>query len=339
MQFATYLDIIKQNKSLSAQEMEAAMTQIMNGDVDDESLAVFLSELAQRGETAAEISGAAKVLRAKSAAVDAPHDAVDCCGTGGDGASTYNISTAVAFVTAACGVPMAKHGNRSASSKSGAADVLESLGVNLDMHHALQEKALQELNFCFLMAPKHHQAMRHVAPVRKQLGTRTIFNLIGPLANPAGTSLQLVGVYAPQWIVPMTEALRALGTKRAIVAHGHDGLDEITVCDKTTIARLSDDGTISESVITPADFGLPLHNPADLTGGDAAYNAAALRAILAGEKNAYRDIVLANSAAVLSIHRDETDLKALTKTAAEAIDSGAAARILDSYIEMGRTAS
>jgi len=330
------LQIIQDGKTLSVQQMHQAMRHIMNGEVSQADMSSFLSLLASRGETAEEITGAAMALREKSLSINAPSNAIDCCGTGGDGAHSFNVSTAVALVAAACGVPMAKHGNRSASSKSGAADVLEELGVNLDMDVDVQERALLDLNFCFMMAPKHHKAMKHVAAVRKALGIRTIFNLIGPLANPAGTACQLVGVFDRQWLLPMAEALRALGTKRAIIVHGHDGLDEITVCDKTSAVLLSGDGSITERILSPDDFGVSYHDPKDLTGGDAVVNAAALRGILSGEKNAYRDIVIVNSAAVLSLHHNSPDYPAMARLAAEALDNGAAAKVLDDYITLGK---
>ena len=334
MPLKPYLNLIQSGETLSLDQMQKAMDIIMSGDAPDVQLAAFLSALAMRGETSTEITGAAKVLRSKSSMIKAPENALDCCGTGGDGAHTYNISTAVAFVVAACGVPTAKHGNRSASSKSGAADVLEALGVNLDISIEAQEKALQDLNFCFLMAPKHHQAMKHVGPVRKELGFRTFFNLIGPLANPASTKFQLIGVFDKKWLVPMAEALNALGTKRAMVVHGYDGLDEITVCDKTKAVLLKD-GQITEFTLSPEMFGVSMHSAEDLKGGDADYNAKALRSLLQGDQGAYRDIVIANSAAVLSIHHDNDDYAAMAELAAKAIDSGDAKSILDRYIAIG----
>lgn len=222
-------------------------------------------------------------MREKATPVRAPHDAVDCCGTGGDGTATYNISTAVALVCAAAGVPVAKHGNRAASSRSGAADVLERLGVNLDAPKERLEAALHEMNFAFLMAPHHHSAMKHVAPVRKKLGRRTIFNLLGPLSNPAGTKRQLIGVYDEKWLVPMAEALRNLGTEKAWLVHGSDGMDEITVTGGTRIALL-ENGNITEKTLMPEDFGLTTSPAETLRGGDPADNAAALSALLAGEK-------------------------------------------------------
>ncbi|MCB9991444.1 MAG: anthranilate phosphoribosyltransferase [Rhodospirillales bacterium] len=319
------------DRSLTESEMAAAMHSIMDGQASAEDMAAFLTAMAQRGETVDEITGAAKVMREKASTINAPADALDCCGTGGDGIGTYNISTAVALVAAACGVPIAKHGNRAASSKSGAADVLEALGVNLDTRLEKLEQALAEIGFCFLMAPRHHEAVKHVVPVRKQLGFRTIFNLLGPLANPAGTKFQLIGVYDKHWLVPMAETLDRLGTQKAWLVHGHDGLDEITVTGPTDIAIL-DHGTITTKTLTPEDFGLPVSPADDLRGGMAEENAAALTALLQGKPSAYRDIVLANTAAVLNIHGN-TALKDAAAQAAAAIDEGKAIAVLNRYKE------
>ncbi len=321
---------IRNNNALSETEMSAAMNIIMSGEAHDGQIGAFLMGLAQRGETVDEITGAARVMRQRAFPIKAPADAVDCCGTGGDGVGTYNISTAVALVAAACGVPVAKHGNRAASSKSGAADVLEALGVNLSASHEHLEEALTRFNFAFLMAPQHHQAMKHVVPVRKALGFRTIFNLLGPLANPAGTKFQLIGVFDKRHLVPMAEVLKRLGTQRAWLVHGSDGLDEITVTGPTDVAIL-DKGHITEKTLSPDDFGLPSHKTEALIGGDATENAAALKALLDGTPSAYRDIVLANTAAVLVIHSTARDLKDGVAQAAAAIDSGTAQQTLSDY--------
>ena len=331
MTLQDYLDKIQ--TPLCESDMITAMTAIMDGTENTEDIAQFLTTLSKRGETAEEISGAARVLRSKVVPINAPQNSLDCCGTGGDGISTYNISTAVALVAASCGVPMAKHGNRSASSKSGAADVLEALGVNLDISKENLEDALEKYNFCFLMAPQHHKAMKHVAPIRKSLGFRTIFNLLGPLANPAKTKHQLIGVYDEKWLIPMAEALDNLGTERAWLVHGHDGMDEITMTDKTSLVVLNN-GKISEHTLSPQSFGLPSCKLEDLKGGEAEENAEALKALLSGKENAYRNIVLANTAAVLAIHNDKdvTHLPVLAQTAANAIDSGLALQTLQNYI-------
>ncbi len=332
-----YLKLIQNGETLDQSQMMAAMEIIMQGKADEAQLSEFLSILAQRGETVDEITGAAKVLRAKASSLKAPYGAVDCCGTGGDKKNTYNISTAVALVAAACGVPMAKHGNRASSSKSGAADVLEALGVNLDAPHDRLEEAMRLIGFAFLMAPQHHKAMKHVASVRKTLGTRTIFNILGPLANPAGTRHQLLGVYDRALVRPMAEVLKNLGTKRAWVVHGSDGLDEITTCGSTYVAILSENGDIEEKALNPEDFGLPLLKESDqLTGGDAQENAMALRAVLEGQKCAYRDIILANCAAVLVVHGKAKDIKDGVEMAAKALDTGDAMAILKDYIKFSR---
>ncbi|MCB1529858.1 MAG: anthranilate phosphoribosyltransferase [Rhodospirillales bacterium] len=329
--FESFLQKVKDGAVLTEEEMEAAMHVMMAGGASEGQMADFLTALARRGETAGEITGAAKVLRQKALSIKAPEDALDCCGTGGDSAGTYNISTAVAIVSAACGVPVAKHGNRAASSKSGAADVLEALGVHLDVEKDRLERALEDIGFCFLMAPQHHEAMKHVAKVRKELGFRTIFNLLGPLANPAGTQYQLIGVFDEKWLLPLAETLKNLGTKRAWVVHGTDGLDEITTTGPTKIAVL-EGGKITEKTLRPEDFGLPVAVPEALKGGDAQENARALKALLKGEKSAYRDIVLANVAAVLTIHGTVNDLKDGVRTAANALDTKKALSILNQYI-------
>ncbi|HPD83698.1 MAG: anthranilate phosphoribosyltransferase [Alphaproteobacteria bacterium] len=329
--FDNHIKNIDQGSVLEQKEMEDVMSIIMHGEANDAQIEALLRGLSVRGEAVSEITGAAMVLRRMSSMIKAPSNALDCCGTGGDGVGTYNISTAVALVSAACGVPVAKHGNRASSSKSGAADVLEALGVNLDMPIPRLEKALEEINFCFLMAPHHHQAMKHVMPVRKKIGQRTIFNLLGPLANPAGTKFQLIGVYDKKWVRPMAEALKNLGTTRAWVVHGHDGLDEITITDATDIAIL-DNGKITERTLTPADFGLQPAKMEDIQGGDATENAKALLALLNGQPSAYRDIVLANAAAVLNISGQANDLIEGVDLARSAIDNNNAINVLKRYI-------
>lgn len=337
MELTQYINYIRGNRDLSQGQMVEAMRIIMSGQCADEDIKSFLVALSDKGESVEEIVGAASVLREKALRVQAPEDAIDCCGTGGDGVGSYNISTAVALICASCGVPVAKHGNRAASSKSGAADVLEALGVNLDIASDDAEKALQEIGFAFLMAQKHHQAMRHVAAIRKDIGRKTIFNLIGPLANPAGTSVQLIGVYDRAYIRRIAEALVALGSKRAWVVHGSDGLDEITVTGSTTVAEITEDGEIQEFKIEPSDFDLALHDLQEIKGGDAQVNKAALEALLNGGKGAYRDIVLANCAAVLKLHNSVETIKDGVILAARAIDDGRALKLLQRYIEFTQT--
>lgn len=323
-----YLDKIAHG--LTREEMRHAMRQIMDGGALEEEMEKFLLELAGRGESVDEITGAAEIMREKALRIEAPADSVDCCGTGGDHAGTYNISTAVALVAASCGVPVAKHGNRASSSKSGAADVLEALGVNLDVPPAQLEQALKQFNFCFLMAPQHHKAMKHVMPVRKKLGRRTIFNLLGPLSSPAGAKRQLIGVFDRKWLAPFAQVLKNLGAERAWIVHGSDGLDEITTTGPTYAAIL-DQEVIIERELTPADFGLKTAGPGDLRGASAKENAVALLSLLEGAPGAYRDIVIANAAAVLAVHDGNNDLKANAARAAEAIDSRAALRVLEEY--------
>ncbi len=331
--FDECLKQLGQGIALSEQEMIVAMEFIMEGRVSDPQLITFLTHLADRGESYTEITGAAKVLRAMAQTIDAPEGTVDCCGTGGDGLGTYNISTAVALVSAACGVPVAKHGNRAASSRSGAADVLEKLGVSLSVTPQKLEAALRQTGFCFLMAPNHHLAMRHVMPARRTLKRRTIFNLIGPLSNPAGTKRQLIGVYDRKFIVPMARALQRLGSEKAWVVHGADGLDEISLSGETYVAAL-EGGELFERTLTPDDFGLPAINNRNIIGGDVHQNAAALLAVLEGEKNAYRAVVQANVAAVLSIADKVKDLKEGVAIAGHAIDSGKALAVLTTYRDM-----
>ena len=315
-------------QSLSEAEAEAAFEIIMSGEASAAQMASLLTALAVRGETVAEITGAAKIMRAKALAVKAPAGAIDTCGTGGDASGTYNISTAVALVVAACGVPVAKHGNRKASSKSGTADVLEALGVNLDATPDVVEKALAEANIGFLFAQKHHSAMRHVAPARAELGIRTIFNLLGPLSNPAGAKRQLLGVFSAGWLEPMAETLKALGSERAWVVHGSDGLDELTITGPSQVAELND-SSVSSFEVTPEEAGLGRYAPEDLKGGEPEENAKALTALLDGAPGAYRDIVLLNAAAALIVAGKASELEEGAAQAAAAIDSGKAKATLE----------
>jgi len=310
-------------RSLDEHEAEQAFDILMSGDATPTQIGAFLMALRVRGETVAEITGAVRTMRAKMLKIDAPAGAIDTCGTGGDNSGTLNISTGAAIVTAAAGVPVAKHGNRAASSKTGTADVLGALGVNIDADMALVREALWSANICFLMATRHHSAMRHVGPSRVELGTRTIFNLMGPLSNPAGARLQLLGVFARAWIEPMAQVLASLGTERAWLVHGSDGLDEINTTGPTYVAELKG-GKVSLLEVTPEMAGLPRATPADLKGADAATNAAAITGLLAGQPGPYRDIVLLNSAAALVLAGRATDLKSGVALAASAIDSGKA---------------
>ncbi len=329
--FKSLIGIAAAGRALSEAEAERAFDIMMSGDATPAQMGGFLMALRVRGETVEEITGAVRAMRGKMSRVSAPEGAIDTCGTGGDASGTYNISTAVSFVVAGCGVPVAKHGNRAASSKSGAADVLQALGVNLDAETPVVERALREANVGFMLAPRHHGAMRHVGPVRVELGTRTIFNLMGPLSNPAGAKRQLIGVFARDWVEPLARVLGSLGTERAWVVHGSDGLDEMTTTGPSYVAEIRD-GKVRLFEVTPREAGLSRSSPANLKGADAATNATALRAVLDGEGGAYRDIVLLNSAAALVIADKAADLKAGVAMAAESIASGRANAALDRLV-------
>ncbi|MCC7428319.1 MAG: anthranilate phosphoribosyltransferase [Alphaproteobacteria bacterium] len=318
-------------EALDEADAEGAFEIIMSGEATPAQIAGFLMALRVRGETVAEITGAARVMRAKMLRIDAPSGAIDVCGTGGDAAGTWNVSTAVAFVVAGAGVAVAKHGNRALSSKSGAADALGALGVNIDADMKLVQRALTENGTAFLMAPRHHAAMRHVAGPRMELATRTIFNLLGPLSNPAGVTRQLVGVFSAQWIEPVAEVLGRLGSERAIVVHGSDGLDEITTTGPTAAAEWHQ-GRVRRFEITPDEAGLPRAEPAALKGGDAPTNALALSALLDGHPGPYRDIVLLNAAAALMVAGKAATLKEGVRLAAQSIESGAARQKLHGLI-------
>jgi anthranilate phosphoribosyltransferase len=318
-----------------AGRFEAALD-VMSGDAATlAQRAAFLALLRGRGETVAEIAGAAALLRARMRRVAAPAEAIDIVGTGGDGHGTYNISTAAAFVVAGAGVPVAKHGNRAVSSKSGASDVLAALGVGIEADTATVERAMREAGVGFLWAPLYHPLMKAWAPVRAELGFRSLFNLLGPIANPAGVDRQVLGVFDRGWVEPMAEALAALGTRRALVVHGADGMDELTTTGPTFVAELTPDG-ITSYEITPEDAGLPRAALADLSGGDAAHNAAAIRALLEGKPGAYRDIVLLNAAAALMVAERVGALADGVVLAARAIDTGAARTALDRLVAVTR---
>jgi anthranilate phosphoribosyltransferase len=312
---------------LAESEAEHAFGIIMAGEATPAQIAGLLMAMRVRGETVAEMTGAVRAMRARMVAVEAPRDAMDIVGTGGDAAGTLNISTATALVVAACGVPVAKHGNRALSSRSGAADALAALGVTLDVPFDRLPGVLEQAGLCFLMAPRHHAALRHAAGPRVELGTRTLFNLLGPLANPARVRRQMTGAFAPQWLRPMAEALARLGTERAWLVHGM-GLDELTLEGPSRVVELAD-GAIREFEITPEDAGLPRAPAAALKGGDPAENAAALAALLAGERGPYRDCVLLNAAASLIVAGRAATLRDGAAMAAEAIDSARAAATLE----------
>ena len=331
--FKEIIGEVASGKPLTQAQAETAFDIMMSGDATPAQMGAFLMALRVRGETVDEITGAAKTMRAKALHIEAPLGAIDTSGTGGDASGTYNISTAAAIVVAACGVPVAKHGNRALSSKSGSAEVLVALGVNIDADMALVKQALWEARIGFLMAPRHHGAMRHVAGARVELGTRTIFNLLGPVSNPAGAKRQLVGVFAGEWVEPLARVLGNLGSERAWVVHGSDGLDELTTTGPSTVAELKD-GTVRTFEVHPEDAGLFLATPADLKGGDADTNAQALSAVLAGEHGPYRDIVLLNAAAALVVADAASDLPAGVARARDAIDSGDARETLAQMIRI-----
>ncbi|MCW8915796.1 MAG: anthranilate phosphoribosyltransferase [Magnetovibrio sp.] len=327
------LNIVADGNALTAAQAEEAFNIIMSGDATTAQIAGFLMALRVRGETVDEITAAVKTMRAKMTTVDAPHNAIDIVGTGGDGSGTYNISTGAALLTAACGVPIAKHGNRALSSKSGTADVLSSLGVNLECDMDLVKQSIWEANIGFLLAPRHHAAMRFVMPARIEMGVRTIFNLLGPLSNPAGVKRQLTGAFSRDWIAPMAQTLGNLGTEMAWVVHGSDGLDEITTTGPTYVAQIKD-GQLTEFEINPEDAGLPIAKPEDLKGGTPEENAEAMRAMLQGEAGAFRDCVILNTAAALLVAGKAEDLKDGAAQAAAALDAGKAVNTLEDLINI-----
>ena len=331
--FKRYIARVAAGERLSVEDARAAFDVMMSGDATPAQVGAFLMGLRVRGETVDEITGGAIAMREKALKVAAPADAVDTCGTGGDASGTYNISTAAGLVAAACGVPVAKHGNRALSSRCGSADVLTALGVKIDADMALVERCIAEAGIGFLMAPRHHGAMRHVAGARMELGTRTIFNLLGPLSNPAGASHQLIGVFAERWVEPLAEVLRSLGSRHVWVVHGRDGLDEITTTGATAVAELKD-GEIRRFDIAPEDFGVAPASPEALKGGDAETNALALNAVLDGHDGPFRDIVLINSAAALVVAGKVDDVREGVAMAAEALDGGKARAVLARLVEV-----
>lgn len=312
-------------------EAEAAFGAILDGRVPEEAIAKFLVALSDRGENASEIAGAARAMRARMIPVDAPENAIDVCGTGGDGHHTLNVSTAVSLVVAACGVPVAKHGNRAASSKAGAADTLEALGLNLDRAVETAEDTLADLGICFLFAARHHPTMGRLMPLRKSLGRRTIFNLMGPLANPAQVKRQLVGIARPAYVPIYAEAIMRLGTERSLVVSGDEGLDELSLAGGNEVAEVTD-GDLAMRRVSPDDAGLPVSPVDAIRGGDPAYNAQALSRLLLGEAGPYRDAVLFNAAGALMVAGEVEDWREGVEEAAEAIDKGLANALLNCWI-------
>ncbi len=320
-------------ETLSQTEAARTFELIMSGGATDVQIGALLMGMQARGETVDEIAGAARVLRAKALSVRAPIGAIDTCGTGGDAKGTHNISTCTAFVVAGAGVPVAKHGNRSVSSRSGSADVLAALGVNLECSPETIERCIAECELGFMFAPTHHAAMRHVAKVRAELGVRTIFNLLGPLVNPAATKFQVVGVFDEKWVEPMAHVLGMLGVERAWVVHGADGLDELTTTNISYVAAL-DHGKISSFKISPRNAGLADAKPEDLVGGDATENAAHIRAVLQGNQGPLRDIALLNAAAALMVAGKAKSLRDGVALAAESIESGKAMGVLEALVQL-----
>ncbi|MET0241160.1 MAG: anthranilate phosphoribosyltransferase [Sphingobium sp.] len=316
---------------LSQEKADAAFAAILDGTPCDQEIAAFLTALSERGETATEIAAAAKAMRDRMIAIEAPEGTIDVCGTGGDGLHTLNVSTAVAIVVAACDVPVAKHGNRAATSLAGGADTLEALGLDLDRASETAEATLADLGICFLFAQKHHPALARIGPIRKSLGRRTIFNLLGPLANPARVKRQLVGVASVDYAPLYAQAMQRIGMTHAMIVSGEDGMDELSLSAGNRVTELDGD-VIRAYALAGADAGLPGYAPAALRGGDAAYNADALRRLLLGETGAYRDAVLFNAAAALMVAGEAHDMRSGVEEAAEAIDKGLANALLNCWI-------
>lgn len=325
------LNKIAAREDLTGEEMRQVMTTIMNGEATPSQIGAFLMGMRVKGETVGEIAAAVSILREKMVQVPAPADVIDIVGTGGDGAETLNISTAASLVTASAGVPVAKHGNRALSSKSGASDVLQALGLKLDLTPERIGECIVEAGIGFMFAPAHHPALKHVGPSRMEMGVRTMFNLLGPQANPAGARRYMMGVYAKSWVEPVAAALLANRAISAWVVHGSDGLDELTTTGPSFVASIKN-GDLRSFEVTPEDAGLARATLDDLKGADPAYNASRLRALLDGQKDAYRDIVLFNAAAALIVADRAETLKQGVAQAAELIDSGKAKATLDTLI-------
>jgi anthranilate phosphoribosyltransferase len=317
--------------TLAREEAAGAFEQMMSGEATPSQMGALLMALRVRGETVDEITGAVSVMRAKMLRVAAPPNAVDVVGTGGDASGSFNISTCAALIVAGAGVPVAKHGNRALSSKSGAADVLAALGVNIDLNPEQIGHCIREAGIGFMFAPAHHPATKNVGPTRAELGTRTIFNLLGPLSNPAGVKRQMVGVFSKQWTEPLAHVLKNLGAESVWVVHGSDGLDEVTTSGPTSVSAL-ENGVIRNFEIAPEDVGLRKVKPEELRGGDAATNARAVQEVLEGKQTAFRDVALLNAAAALVVSGKAKDLQAGFKLAAHSVDSGEAEGRLDRLI-------
>ncbi|GAB4390021.1 MAG: anthranilate phosphoribosyltransferase [Thermodesulfovibrionales bacterium] len=321
------LELLVSGLDLSEDDMSGCMTEIMEGRATDSQIAAFLTALRVKGESVSEITGAARIMRQKATRINAPEGTLDTCGTGGDMAGTFNISTTTAIVVASLGVPVAKHGNRSVSSRSGSADVLEALGVRIDLPPQKVERCLFETGFGFLFAPLFHPAMKYAIGPRREMGIRTIFNILGPLTNPAGAGRQVLGVFSGSLTEPLAKVLGNLGAVDAMVVHGEDGLDEITITDGTRVSRFRD-GQVENSIIAPEDFGLRRADVKDLAGGDAEENARITLSVLEGGRGPARDIVLMNTAAALVVAGKTWDFAEAFAMAGEALDSGKAMKKL-----------
>lgn len=330
-EFKALISKVATGAVLTRGEATSVFDTMMSGEATPSQMGALLMGLRVRGETVDEITGAVTTMRAKMLRVEAPANAIDVVGTGGDASGSYNISTCAAFVVAGAGVPVAKHGNRALSSRSGAADVLGALGVKIDLAPEGISRCIHEAGIGFMFAPSHHPAMKHVGPTRVELGTRTIFNLLGPLSNPAGVKRQMVGVFSRQWVEPLAHVLKNLGSERAFVVHGSDGLDEITTSGATSVASL-ENGQVTTFEIAPEQVGLSRAKPEELRGGDAEANAQALIEVLKGKKNAFRDVAVFNAAAALVVAGKAKDLKEGVAIAQKSIDSGEAEGRLDRLI-------
>jgi len=336
--FRALLGKVATGAQLSRDEAAHAFDKMMSGEATPAQMGGFLMGLRIRGETVDEITGAVATMRGKMLTVEAPADAIDVVGTGGDAAGSYNISTCAAFIVAGAGVPVAKHGNRALSSKSGAADVLAALGVKIDLEPPAISRCIKEADIGFMFAPSHHPAMKHVGPTRVELGTRTIFNLLGPLSNPAGVKRQMVGVFARPWIEPLAKVLAALGSERAWVVHGSDGLDEVTTSGATFVAEL-DRGKVKTFEIAPEEAGLKRVKPEELKGGEPALNAMALKAVLDGMPGPFHDVALMNAAAALVVAGKAKTIAEGAKLAVKSVDSGAAKERLKKLIAISNAKS
>lgn len=324
------LEKLLKKEDLTVEETQFAMNELMDGKLTSAQISAFLVSLRMKGEAIDEIIGCASVMRDKAQQVHFSNPAIDIVGTGGDCLNTFNISTCCAFVVSAAGLPVSKHGNRSASSNCGSADVLEALETNISLSPALAQKCLEDLGICFMFAPSYHLSMKYVAPVRKELGVRTIFNILGPLANPAKPNFELLGVYDERLLLPMTKALQGLGLQGAMTVHSKDGLDELSISDKTFICELRDN-VIKSYTVEPEQFGLKTASIDNIKGGNAGENAEIIKAILKGENGAKRDVVLLNAGAALYIAKKANSIKEGVELAANAIDSGKAFKKLEDY--------